>query len=205
MEGRGCRWSSGRRRRERKHGKVYLRKLESLGLMHDKWGGWVRPWPGAPATIKKVIGPQWRLLTPSGSIVLQSAFRVVEPPLASSWSPLHHGLLLLATDVFTHVHPKSLGAAFSVFRSCSRCVTRPGRSSQGQSPPCLQTMPSIRTSMMWWSLGVGPPSQISSPPVGGSVLCLLLVYNWPGELFVAACISLDPSFSVHSSTCFHEA
>jgi len=58
MEGRGCRWSSGRRRRERKHGKVYLRKLESLGLMHGEWGGWVRPWPGAPATVKKVICPQ---------------------------------------------------------------------------------------------------------------------------------------------------
>src|ERR1700722_13153258 len=61
MEGRGCRWSSGRRRQERKHGKVYLRKLGSRSdlrvwaLCTIVGGGWVRPWPGAPATVKEVI------------------------------------------------------------------------------------------------------------------------------------------------------
>ncbi len=142
---------------------------------------------------------------PLSSIVLQSAFRVVEPPLASSWSPLHHGLLLLATDVFTHVHPKSLWSSIFCFPILqSLCYT----ARQIVSRP-VSTMPTNNAIHTYINdvvvIGGRSPSRISSPPVGGSVLCLLLVYNWPGELFVAACISLDPSFSVHSSTCFHEA
>lgn len=38
----------------------------------------------------------------------------------------------------------------------------------------------------------------------GSVLCLLLGYDWPANLFVAACISLDPSSpSIRSIICLH--
>jgi hypothetical protein len=179
MEGRGCRWSSGRRRRERNHRKS---ECEELGSGSDLrvWalctpvGGRVgETLARAPGhSLKSDLLANSRLLTPSGSIVLPSACRVVESPLASSSSPLHHGLLLLATDVFTHVHPQSLGAAFSVFPSCSRCVARPGRSSQGQSPPWLQTLPSIRTSMMWWSLGRSPSQDFISARWGVCALPL---------------------------------
>jgi hypothetical protein len=196
--GEGRRWSSGRRRRERNHGKVYgegtwlWEANGEFGPNARQWGGVGETIARGPGHSQKTICLQLAPPRPLRFNCLPSAFRVVESPLTSSWSRLHHGpfIALLLTYLLMYI-PRSLGAAFSLFRSCIPprlcCMSKRGGGrqivSKGQSfivgrKQCHPTHISIMLVMDW---GGRSPLQISSPPVGICAFALVLVYDWRSE------------------------
>ena len=107
------------------------------------------------------------------------------------------GQLLLLTYLLM-----SLGAHFCLPILQPLCYTSTGR--QIEAVSAMATNNAIHT----YINGVGghwvdPLPRFHLRPLG-SVLCLLLGYDWPANLFVAACISLDPSSpSIRSIICLH--